>query len=122
MKNIPVPPLARRYRLRMLGMFLVVSWAVLTVVNRMAVETDERLVFLTERPDRFPLEMIPAALIPAEKHASGLSPEQKSHCPIPKPAQYVPPRAPARVSQRVRLALVARGLFRHRTSRTVLDS
>ena len=37
----------------MLGMFLVVSWAVLTVVNRMAVETDERLVFLTEQPDRF---------------------------------------------------------------------
>ena len=93
MKNIPVPPLARRYRLRMLGMFLVVSWAVLTVVNRMAVETDERLVFLTEQPDRFPLEMIPAELIPEEKHASGLSPEQKSHCPIPKPAQYVPPRA-----------------------------
>ena len=79
MKNIPVPPLARRYRLRMLGMFLVVSWAVLTVVNRMAVETDERLVFPTERPDRFPLEMIPAELIPEEKHASGLSPEQKSH-------------------------------------------
>ena len=102
MKNIPVPPLARRYRLRMLGMFLVVSWAVLTVVNRMAVETDERLVFLTEQPDRSPLEMIPAALIPAEKHASGLSPEQKSHCAIPKPAQYVPPRARARVSQRVR--------------------
>ena len=102
MKNIPVPPLAHRYRLRMLGMLLVVSWAVLTVVNRMAVETDERLVFLTEQPDRFPLEMIPAALIPAEKHASGLSPEQKSHCPIPKPAQYVPPRARARVSHRVR--------------------
>jgi hypothetical protein len=39
MKNIPVLPLARRYRLRMLGLFLVVSWAVLTVVNRMAVET-----------------------------------------------------------------------------------
>ena len=39
MKNIPVLPLARRYRLRMLGLFLVVSWAVLTVVNRKAVET-----------------------------------------------------------------------------------
>ena len=39
MKNIPVLPLARRYRLRMLGLFLVVSWAVLTVVHRMAVET-----------------------------------------------------------------------------------
>ena len=100
MKNIPVLPLARRYRLRMLGMFLVVSWAVLTVVNRMAVETDERLVFPTERPDRFPLEMIPAALIPAEKHASGLSPEQKSHCPIPKPAQYVPPLLESLVQNR----------------------
>ena len=33
MKNIPVLPLARRYRLRMLGLFLVVSWAVLTVVK-----------------------------------------------------------------------------------------
>ena len=100
MKNIPVPPLARRYRLRMLGLFLVVSWAVLTVVNRMAVETDERLGFLTEQPDRCPLEMIPAALIPAEKHASGLSPEQKSHCPIPKPAQYVPPLLKSLVQNR----------------------
>ena len=78
MKNIPVLPLARRYRLRMLGMFLVVSWAVLTVVNRMAVETDERLVFLTERPDRFPLEMIPTALIPTEEYASELNQEQRS--------------------------------------------
>ena len=51
-----------------------------TLLERFTTLSDsERLAFLAEQPDRFPLEMIPAELIPEEKHASGLSPEQKSH-------------------------------------------
>jgi hypothetical protein len=51
-----------------------------TLLERFTTLSDsERLVFLAEQADRFPLEMIPAALIPVEKHAPGLSPEQKSH-------------------------------------------
>ena len=43
-----------------------------------ALSDPERLVFLAEQPDHFPLEMIPAELIPTGEYASGLTQEQRS--------------------------------------------